>query len=273
MTYTNPANEEAYENSIIKLFQELGYTHVYGPDVENRDFTSPLYEPVLTDSLHHINPDLPEQAINEALFKLKNFENAGLTQKNALFMDYLQNGITVRYSKDGMPQDTIVYLVDYENPDNNSFIVANQWTFVENSEKRPDILLFVNGLPLVLMELKSPSREETDASEAYRQIQNYKHEIPSMFVYNAICVMSDLALSKAGTITSDETRFMEWKTVDGSYENTKYAQFDTFFNGIFEKTRLLDILKNFICFSNENKGAAKILAGYLLSLQKTEKLQ
>ena len=262
MTYTNPVNEEAYENSIIELFQELGYTHVYGPDVETRDFTSPLYEPVLTNALHQINPNLPDEAINEALFKLKNFENAELTQKNALFMDYLQNGITVHYTEKGEPRDTIVYLIDYENPDNNSFIVANQWTFIENSEKRPDVLLFINGLPLVLMELKSPSREETDASEAYRQIQNYKHEIPSMFVYNAICVMSDLAVSKAGTITSDETRFMEWKTVDGSYENTKYAQFDTFFNGIFEKSRLLDILKNFICFSNENKGAAKILAGY-----------
>lgn len=262
MTYTNPVNEEAYENSIIELFQELGYTHVYGPDVETRDFTSPLYEPVLTNALHQINPKLPEEAINEALFKLKNFENAELTQKNALFMDYLQNGITVHYTEKGEPRDTLVYLIDYEKPDNNSFIVANQWTFVENSEKRPDVLLFINGLPLVLMELKSPSREETDASEAYRQIQNYKHEIPSMFIYNAICVMSDLAVSKAGTITSDETRFMEWKTVDGSYENTKYAQFDTFFNGIFEKSRLLDILKNFICFSNENKGAAKILAGY-----------
>lgn len=262
MTYTNPVNEEAYENSIIELFEELGYTHVYGPDVETRDFTSPLYEAVLTNSLHQINPNLPDEAINEALFKLKNFENAELTQKNAVFMDYLQNGITVRYTEKGEPRDTIVYLLDYENPDNNSFIVANQWTFVENSEKRPDVLLFINGLPLVLMELKSPSREETDASEAYRQIQNYKHEIPSMFIYNAICVMSDLAVSKAGTITSDETRFMEWKTVDGSYENTKYAQFDTFFNGIFEKSRLLDILKNFICFSNENKGAAKILAGY-----------
>lgn len=262
MTYTNPVNEEAYENSIIELFQELGYTHVYGPDVETRDFTSPLYEPVLTNALHQINPKLPDEAINEALFKLKNFENAELTQKNAVFMDYLQNGITVRYTEKGEPRDTIVYLIDYENPDNNSFIVANQWTFIENSEKRPDVLLFINGLPLVLMELKSPSREETDASEAYRQIQNYKHEIPSMFIYNAICVMSDLAVSKAGTITSDETRFMEWKTVDGSYENTKYAQFDTFFNGIFEKSRLLDILKNFICFSNENKGAAKILAGY-----------
>lgn len=262
MTYTNPVNEEAYENSIIELFEELGYTHVYGPDVETRDFTSPLYEAVLTNSLHQINPNLPDEAINEALFKLKNFENAELAQKNAVFMDYLQNGITVRYTEKGEPRDTIVYLIDYENPDNNSFIVANQWTFIENSEKRPDVLLFINGLPLVLMELKSPSREETDASEAYRQIQNYKHEIPSMFIYNAICVMSDLAVSKAGTITSDETRFMEWKTVDGSYENTKYAQFDTFFNGIFEKSRLLDILKNFICFSNENKGAAKILAGY-----------
>lgn len=262
MNYTNPVNEEAYENSIIELFEELGYTHVYGPDVETRDFTSPLYEAVLTNSLHQINPKLPDEAINEALFKLKNFENAELTQKNAVFMDYLQNGITVRYTEKGEPRDTIVYLIDYENPDNNSFIVANQWTFIENSEKRPDVLLFINGLPLVLMELKSPSREETDASEAYRQIQNYKHEIPSMFIYNAICVMSDLAVSKAGTITSDETRFMEWKTVDGSYENTKYAQFDTFFNGIFEKSRLLDILKNFICFSNGNKGAAKILAGY-----------
>ncbi len=262
MTYTNPVNEEAYENSIIELFEELGYTHVYGPDVETRDFTSPLYGAVLTNSLHQINPNLPDEAINEALFKLKNFENAELTQKNAVFMDYLQNGITVRYTEKGEPRDTIVYLIDYENPDNNSFIVANQWTFIENSEKRPDVLLFINGLPLVLMELKSPSREETDASEAYRQIQSYKHEIPSMFIYNAICVMSDLAVSKAGTITSDETRFMEWKTVDGSYENTKYAQFDTFFNGIFEKSRLLDILKNFICFSNENKGAAKILAGY-----------
>jgi type I restriction enzyme R subunit len=112
------------------------------------------------------------------------------------------------------------------------------------------------------MELKSPSREETDVSEAYRQIQNYKHEIPSMFIYNAICVMSDLLCSKAGTITSTEDRFMEWKTVDGSYENTQYAQFDTFFKGIFEKERLLDILKNFICFSQEQKCTAKILAGY-----------
>lgn len=260
--FINPVNEDAYENSVIELFEGMGYTHVYGPDIEDRDFYSPLYEDMLVNALYKINPKLPESAIKEALFKLKNFENAELVQKNKLFMDYLQNGITVRYTEKGEPKDTIVYLVDYEKPNNNSFIVANQWTFIENSNKRPDVLLFVNGLPLVLIELKSPSREETDVSEAYRQIQNYKHEIPSMFIYNAICVMSDLLQSRAGTITSGEDRFMEWKTVDGNYENTQYAQFDTFFKGIFEKERLLDILKNFICFSNEQKGSAKILAGY-----------
>lgn len=262
--YSNPVDEESYENSIIELFQErdMGYTYVYGPDVENRDFNSPLYDEVLESSLYDINPNLPEEAIKEALFKLRNFDNADLVQKNAIFMDYLQNGITVHYTENNEPRDTIVYLIDYENPQKNSFIVANQWTFIENSNKRPDILLFINGLPLVLMELKSPSREETDVSEAYRQIQNYKHEIPSMFIYNAICVMSDLLESKAGTITSGEDRFMEWKTIDGTYENTQYAQFDTFFKGIFQKERLLDILKNFICFSNETKSSAKILAGY-----------
>ncbi len=260
--FTNPASEAAYENAIIELFQSMGYTHVYGPSVEGRDFTSPLYDDVLQNSLNKINPNLPQSAINEALVKLKNFENAELVQKNALFMDYLQNGIPVRYTEKGEPRDTLVYLIDYTTPQNNSFIIANQWTFVENSNKRPDILLFINGLPLVLMELKSPSREETDVSAAYRQIQNYKHEIPTMFVYNAICVMSDLALSKAGTITSGEDRFMEWKTINGDYENTQYARFDTFFRGIFEKSRLFDILKNFICFSNEQKGTEKILAGY-----------
>ena len=133
---------------------------------------------------------------------------------------------------------------------------------MEKSEKRADLIVFVNGLPLVLIELKSPSREETDASAAYRQIKNYMHEIPSMFTYNAFCVMSDMMCSKAGTITSSEDRFMEWKTKDGSYESTQYADYDTFFEGIFPKYRLLDIIKNFTCFSHEEKGAAKILAGY-----------
>lgn len=254
--------ESDYENSIIELFQNtLEYEYIYGPDIE-RDFYSPLYEDVLIDSLYHLNRNLPNDAIQEALHKLKNFENGELVQKNATFMDYLQNGIPVRYFLDGEERSAIVYLADYQKPENNSFIIANQWTFIENSNKRPDIILFLNGLPLVLVELKSPSREETDASEAYRQLRNYMQEIPSMFVYNAICVMSDQLTSKAGTITSGEDRFMEWKTKDGDYENTQYAQFDTFFEGIFQKERLLDIIKNFICFSNEGISSFKILAGY-----------
>ncbi len=254
--------EADYENSIIELFQNnLEYEYIYGPDIE-RDFYSPLYEDVLMDSLRHLNSDLPEDAILEAIYKLKNIENGELVQKNATFMDYLQNGIPVRYFLDGEDRSAIVYLVDYKNVENNSFIIANQWTFIENSNKRPDIILFLNGLPVVLVELKSPSREETDASEAYRQLRNYMKEIPSMFVYNAICVMSDQLTSKAGTITSGEDRFMEWKTKDGDYENTQYAQFDTFLEGIFQKERLLDIIKNFICFSNEGINSFKILAGY-----------
>ena len=254
--------EEDYEKSLIELFQnDLDYEYVYGPDIE-RDFYSPFYEEVLIESLYRINHGATNDAIQDALFKLKNFENGEIVQKNAIFMDYLQNGIPVRYFVDGEERSSIVYLVDYKNPENNSFVVANQWTFIENSNKRPDLILFLNGLPIVLMELKSPSREETDASEAYRQLRNYMQEIPSMFIYNAICVMSDQLISKAGTITSGEDRFMEWKTKDGNYENTQYAQFDTFFDGIFQKERLLDIIKNFICFSNEGINSYKILAGY-----------
>ena len=253
--------EADYENSIIELFQNMGYRYVYAPDLE-RDFRSPLYEEELTSALHRLNPGMPEDAITDALFKLKNLENAELVQKNELFMDYLQHGIEVRYFVKGEERSGLVYIVDYKNPENNSFVVANQWTFIENSSKRPDVLLFLNGLPVVLIELKSPSREETDASEGYLQIRNYMQEIPSMFIYNCICVISDHLTSKAGTITSGEDRFMEWKTKDGSYENTQYAQFDTFFEGMFEKERLLDIIKNFICFSNEGLKKFKILAGY-----------
>lgn len=253
--------EADYENTIIELFRHMGWQYVYGPDLE-RDYHDPLYEDELEGALHRINPTMPESAIQGALFKLKNFENADLIQKNAAFTDYIQHGVEVRYFEGKEERAGIVYLVDYKNPDNNSFVIANQWTFIENSNKRPDILLFLNGLPVVLMELKSPSREETDASEAYIQIRNYMHEIPSMFIYNCICVMSDQLTSKAGTITSGEDRFMEWRSEDGSYENTQYAQFDTFFKGMFEKRRLLDIIKNFICFSNEGLKNIKILAGY-----------
>ena len=253
--------ESDYERSIIELFQGMDYQYFYGPNVE-RDYNSPLLEEELESALYRLNPKMPYDAIQDALYKLKNFENASLVQKNEVFMDYVQHGVEVHYFEKNEERSGLVYLVDYKNIYKNSFIVANQWTFIENSNKRPDVILFINGLPLVLIELKSPSREETDASEGYTQIRNYLQEIPSMFIYNCICVISDQLTSKAGTITSGEDRFMEWKTKDGNYENTQYAQFDTFFEGMFEKERLLDIIKNFICFSNEGLKQYKILAGY-----------
>ena len=254
--------ESNYENAVLQLMnEELGYSYVYGPEVE-RDYHSPLYENVLLPCLQRLNPALPDDALGEAQYKLKNFETGTLLQKNMVFMDYLQNGVPVKYVENGEERSTLVYLVDFKHPNNNEFTVSNQWTFIENSEKRPDVIFFVNGLPLVVVELKSPSREETDASAAYRQLRNYMHEIPSLFIYNAICVMSDMSTSKAGTITSGEDRFMAWKTTDGSYENTQYATFDTFFEGIFEKERFLDILKNFICFNVDGQNTFKILAGY-----------
>ena len=254
--------ESNYENAVLQLFtQNLGYSYVYGPDIE-RDYHSPLYEDELLPALQTINPNLPMAALDDAVYKLKNFESGSLLQKNMTFTDYMQNGVPVKYVEYGEERSGLVYLIDYQNPKNNLYTVINQWTVIENSEKRADIVVFINGLPLVVVELKSPSREETDASAAYRQLRNYMHEIPSLFIYNQICVMSDLTTSKAGTITSGEDRYMEWKTKDGNYENTKYAQFDTFFEGIFEKERFIDILRNFICFNVEGANIFKILAGY-----------
>lgn len=251
-----------YENAILQLLtQTLGYSYAYGPDIE-RDYHSPLYEDELLPALQTVNPAMPQAALDDAVYKLKNFESGSLLQKNMVFTDYLQNGVPVKFVVKGEERSGLVSLIDYQRPDNNRFTVINQWTVIENSEKRADVVLFVNGLPLVVVELKSPSREETDASAAYRQLRNYMHEIPSLFIYNQVCVMSDLTTSKAGTITSGEDRFMEWKTKDGSYENTQAAQFDTFFEGIFEKTRFLDILQNFICFNVDGSNTFKILAGY-----------
>ncbi|MGN1394300.1 MAG: type I restriction endonuclease subunit R [Succinivibrionaceae bacterium] len=260
----NKYQEDTYEKSIIELFtKELGYNYYYGVNID-RDYRSPIFESELIEAIDRINPKANSNAINEALEKLKNFDNNSLVRKNQIFMDYLQNGISVNYHDGTEFKNDIVYLLDTVNIEKNSFVVVNQWTYVENNiEKRPDIVIFINGLPLVIIELKSPSREETNASEGYIQLRNYMHDIPSMFIYNAFCVMSDQSVTKAGTITSPEDRYMEWKTKDGSYENTKFAQFDTFFEGIFQKERFINILKNFILFCNDGvKEPIKIMSAY-----------
>ena len=254
--------EAHFENAILELMHDkLVYDRIYGPDVE-RDYTEPLHLEIVRQSLFDINPSLAKEAIDEAIVKIRNIENGSLVQRIEVFTDYMQNGVEVNYF-DGKDQcSTRVRLIDYDTPLRNNFTVANQWTVEEKSVRRADIIVFVNGFPLVVVELKSPSRENTDVSEAYAQLRNYMQEIPSLFVYNAFCVMSDMSTSKVGTITAGEDRFMEWKTADGTREDTRYANFDVLFAGMFDKARLIEILHGFICFSKDEKQSAKILAGY-----------
>lgn len=253
-----PFTEAHFENAIIEIMRDhLGYKYLYGPDV-TRDYTQPLHMDQLRASLYDMNPLLPQAAIEETIAKITTYEGGTLVQKNTLFHDYLQNGVDINYYNGKETVSTRARLIDYELPLRNTFAVANQWTVDEHSVKRTDLMVFVNGLPLVVMELKSPSRENTDVSEAYRQLRNYMQEIPSLFVYNAFCVMSDQATSKVGTITAGEDRFMEWKTVDGTVNDFSFANFDTLFFGIFDKVRLIEIIRNFICYSDE----AKIMAAY-----------
>ena len=258
---TNHHTEESYENTLIALFQELGYAYECGYDVE-RDYRNPYYEEDLRDALQRQNPMLSAEVLNEA-FRLVTHVNEGiLEQRNEQLMDYVQNGVEVKYSEDGRPKTALVKLVNYENPLQNQFKVCNQWTVIEYDKIRCDMVVFINGLPLVVIELKSPSNGNVEEDDAYLQIKQYQQKCPSLFVYNAFSVISDQATSKAGTITAKENRYMEWKSVDGTMETTSFADYETFFNGIFKKERLIDILQNFICFDHKDGRSAKIMGAY-----------
>lgn len=258
-------NEDWFEQVIIEhLVDNLGYDHLYGPDVRRSsdDYRDVFLPDVLPDALARINKGLPSAAIDEAILKISNVEGGTLEQRNETFNDYLQSGVEVRYFDGEQDRDEIVRLLDFDDPGNNDFHVVNQWTFVEYSEKRPDVIVFVNGMPLVMFELKSPSREETDASDAYKQLRQYMRQIPSMFVPNVFCVMSDMSETRVGTITADEDRFVAWKSVDGDYSETKAATWKTMLDGMLPKERLLDIVRNFVCFNDSNDRIVKILAAY-----------
>lgn len=258
-------NEDWYEQTIIdRLVNKHGYVHLYGPDVPRSsvEYHDVFLDEVLREALLRINKDLPSAAIDEALIKLNNVEGGSLEQRNEKFNDYLQSGVEVRYFDGGKECDDIVRVLDFDNPENNDFHAVNQWTYVEYSEKRPDLIIFVNGMPLVLFELKSPSREETDASDAYLQLRQYMKQIPGMFVPNVFCVMSDMAETRVGTITSDEDRFIAWKSVDGDYSQTQNATWSTMLDGMLPKDRLLDIVQNFVCFNDTPEKTVKILAAY-----------
>lgn len=258
-------DEDFYEKTLIEYFCEnLDYEHLYGPDVPRTttEYHDVFLPDILPDALERINPTLPRQAINEAVLKINDINTGSLQQRNEAFHEYLQSGVEVRFFDGKEEQNDIVYLIDFDNPKNNDFHVVNQWTFVEYSNKRPDLIVFVNGMPLVIFELKSPSREETDSSDAYLQLRNYMQHIPSMFVPNAFCVMSDMSDTRVGTITASEDRFVKWKSIDGDYSETQNADWKTMLEGMFRKERLTDIIKNFICFNDSADSVVKILAGY-----------
>lgn len=258
-------NEDFFERTLIeRLVEKHGYKFLHGPDVarSTNEYRDVFLPGIFSSALARINKELPSAAIQEAILKLSNIEGGSLEQRNETFTDYLQSGIEVRYFDGKEERNDIVRLLDFDNPESNTFHVVNQWTFVEYSEKRPDVICFVNGMPLVVFELKSPSREETDASDAYLQLRNYMHHIPSLFVPNVFCVMSDMAETRVGTITSDEDRYVAWKSVDGDYSETKMATWKTMVDGMMPKARLMDIIKNFVCFNDAGEKVIKILAAY-----------
>jgi len=253
-------SEDTYEQALIELFQSLEgkqFRYQYGPDIE-RDYTNPILDNVLQESLQNINPALPQCAIDDAIKKLHQIEGSSLYECNFKFTQMMQYGIEVQYTDAKHQVKTaIVNLIDFDHEDENDFLVVNQYTVQELDTKRPDIVVFVNGLPLVVIELKSPSREETDASEAYLQLRNYQKFIPSLFIYNAFNVMSDMALTKIGTVTAKEDRYMEWKQPTG-----EVADYDVAFKSVFTPKILLNLLKNYILFDVREGSYAKILAGY-----------
>ena len=257
----NQFDENSYEQVLIALFKEMGYQYECGYDVE-RDYREPYDAEGLRKGLRRMNPMLREDVLEDAYRLITNVNEGTLEQRNEQLMDYLQSGVEVKYSENGSPKTALVKLIDFSEPKRNDFKIVNQWTVIERDKIRCDMVAFVNGLPLVVIELKSPSREDTDEADAYTQIKQYQQKCPSLFVFNAFSVTSDMLTTKAGTITAKANRYMEWKSVDGKVESDEIADYETFFHGIFEKERLIDILHNFECFDHKDGRLAKIMAAY-----------
>lgn len=254
--------EDAYEQTLIALFRdELGYAYECGYDVE-RDYREPFYRADLLVSMRRLNPSLPADAMEQGIKLITNISIGTLEQNNEQFTLWMQNGLEVGYLQDGEERTALMRLIDYERPERNLFKVVNQWRVEEYKNKRCDMVVMVNGLPLVVVELKSAVSEDATIDDAYKQIKNYQQSVPSLFSYNAFNVISDMSETRAGTITAKEARYMEWKTVDGSYESTLIADYRTFFLGMFQQRRLLDILQNYICFDKNQGRYAKILTAY-----------
>ena len=255
-------NENTLEQAIISELQTKGYEYLYGPDII-RDYHEVILEDCFRASMLNINPGITQELITEAYKAIKNLGLLRLEDLNAAFHKYLVEGIPVPYQKDGESRTFTVRLVDFDSPESNDFKVVNQFTIIEYKNKRPDILVFINGIPMILFELKNMANTDTTDEDAYLQVKNYQLDIPSLFQYNAFNVISDGLNTKVGTITADYTRYMSWKSEDGEKPLENATDFFTIvLNGMFPKARLLDIIRNFIVFQDIGGKTVKILAGY-----------
>ena len=276
--------EDQLEEASIEILQELDYEYKFGPDIsvdgdasERNNYKDVILEQRVKDALFKLNRSLPDEALEEAYRRIITFNSPSMIENNRDFHRLLVNGIDISFqNSDGIKYEK-AYVIDFEHPEKNDFLVVNQFTIVENEERRPDLILFINGIPLIVVELKSATDENVGIDSAYNQIQTYKHDIPSVFNYNAFCVLSDGINAKAGTITSNEERFMNWRSVDGiNVESLDVPQYEVLLKGMLHKDRLLDITKNFLLFQESDedekdsegnnigkkKTIIKILAGY-----------
>ncbi|WP_404359256.1 type I restriction endonuclease subunit R [Methylotuvimicrobium sp. KM1] len=254
--------ESAIEAFAIELFEQLGYSTIYAPDIapdgdnpERGHYDEVLLKDRLQSAVRRINPSVPPHALQEALKDVERIHSPELLANNEAFHRLLTEGVKVSYSQDGQDRGDLVWLIDFENPENNEFIVANQFTVIENNQnKRPDLVLFVNGLPLVVIELKNATDENATIKSAYKQLETYKHTIPSLFTTNAILVISDGLEAKAGSLSAGFSRFMAWKSVDGKTEASHLvSQLETLINGMLNKATLLDLIRHFIVFEKAKK--------------------
>ncbi|KHD08505.1 hypothetical protein PN36_21200 [Candidatus Thiomargarita nelsonii] len=239
--------ENSIEQLAIERLKEQGYQH---NDTPQRNFEDVLLIDTLQTAIARINPSIPIAARDEAFQQIQRIDSPDLIANNEIFHRLLTQGVPVNYTQDSNERGDRVWLVDFNNPDNNEFSIINQLTVVENGiNKRPDIVLFINGLPLVVIELKNPTDENATLKSAYQQLQTYKATIPSLFITNAILVISDGLEAKAGALSAEFTRFMAWKSADGiMLASHLVSQLETLINGILNKATLLDFIRHFIVF-------------------------
>lgn len=254
--------ENTIEEFSIELLERLGYQYIYAPDIaydgekpERASYEEVLLTERLQNAIRRINPKVPADSQEEAFKEIQRINSPELLANNESFHRMLTEGINVSYQKDGHDRGDLVWLIDFKNPENNEFIVANQFTVIENgNNKRPDVILFVNGIPLVVIELKNPADENATVKSAFKQLQTYKQIIPSLFTYNGFMIVSDGLEAKAGTLSSGFTRFMAWKSADGKEEASNLvSQLETLINGMLNKETLLDLVRHFVVFEKSKK--------------------